>query len=91
MKAAATLTGVILLLVGLLALFVASAWGPGNSDELVSGGAAVVPWFLLPAIGTCAAVTVLVRAIIGGTVGAALLVAAGSLAAWVAMVFIVSD
>jgi len=37
---------VLLLLYDLLALFVALAWGPGNSDEIVTGGI-VLAWTVL--------------------------------------------
>lgn len=44
-----------LTLYGLLTVVAASAWGPGNSDELVSGGADLIPWFGLSLGGTLAA------------------------------------
>jgi len=47
----------LLLFYGLLAMFVALVWGPGNSDEIVSGGIGLVPWFGLPLAGLGAAVT----------------------------------
>jgi hypothetical protein len=52
----AILLGSLLLLAyGLLALFVAYVWGPGSSDELITGGPVTVPWFGLPAVGAIAA------------------------------------
>jgi uncharacterized BrkB/YihY/UPF0761 family membrane protein len=47
--------GICILLYGLLATFVAQVWGPGNSDELVSGGPGLIPWFGLSFGGTFAA------------------------------------
>jgi len=42
---------------GLFQLLIAQIMGPGNSDELVSGGPVLIPWFGLPilAIGSAGA------------------------------------
>src|SRR5215216_4418985 len=37
-----------LLVYGVLTRLIASAWGPGNSDELVSGGSDLIPWLVCP-------------------------------------------
>jgi hypothetical protein len=82
---------VLLLLYGLLTLFVASAWGPGNSDELVTGGITVVPWFGLPIAGTAAAATSLARVTRPRTASTASALAAVCLLAWTAFLFAITD
>jgi hypothetical protein len=82
---------VLLFLYGLLALFVASAWGPGNSDELVTGGIAVVPWFGLPIVGTAAAAASLIRVTRPRTASTTSALAAVCLLAWTAFVFAITD
>jgi hypothetical protein len=79
-----------LLLFGLLTLFVASAWGPGNSDELVSGGADLIPWFGLSSAGTLAALVALWGVLLPRPRVArwALLIAAVSLAGWTVFLFV---
>ena len=90
-RALAALSGSCLLLYGLLTLLVASAWGPGNSDELVSGGPKLIPWYGLPAAGTLAAVVALVLLPRPRSSIWALVVAALSLGAWTAFLFQLSD
>lgn len=36
-------------------MFIAFLFGPGNSDEIVSGGIEVVPWYGLSTLGAAAA------------------------------------
>jgi hypothetical protein len=81
--------GGCLVVYGVLSVAAASLWGPGNSDELVSGGAELVPWFGLPIAGTAAAVVALWLVPRPRSATWALLVAALSLAAWTAFVFLV--
>jgi hypothetical protein len=72
------LTAVIaacLLLYGALTVLVASAWGPGNSDVIVSGGPELIPWFGLSGGGALAA-----------AVGTALIVPRPGLARWVLLI-----
>jgi|tagenome__1003787_1003787.scaffolds.fasta_scaffold17082248_2 hypothetical protein len=73
---------VFLTLYGVLAVFVAGAWGPGNSDEIVPGGIAVVPWFGLPIAGLLAALTSVVRLTRPHTALTAATVSAVCLIAW---------
>jgi hypothetical protein len=84
------LAAVLLELYGLLTLFVALAWGPGNSDEIVSGGSDLIPWFGLSLGRTIAALGAL-----GGLLDQrprlarwALLIAAASLAGWTLFLFV---
>jgi len=90
-RAFVALIGSFLLLYGLLTVLIASAWGPGNSDELVSGGPRLIPWHGLPATGTLAAAAALMLMRRPRSSIWALLVAALSLGAWTAFVFHVSD
>jgi hypothetical protein len=78
------LAGVLILLYGLLTLFVASAWGPGNSDEIVSGGPALITWYGLSALGTFAALATLALLVLKHLEWAfgALLLAIVSLTGW---------
>jgi hypothetical protein len=47
---------------GLFQLFIAQIMGPGNSDELVSDGPVLIPWFGLPlAAIACAGVAAAYR------------------------------
>jgi hypothetical protein len=78
------LVGACLLGYGALALIVASAWGPGNSDELVSGGPELIPWYGLSSLGTLAAVGALALLHRPRSAAWALGIAAASLAAWTA-------
>jgi hypothetical protein len=79
-----------LLAYALLTAFVAAAWGPGNSDEAVSGGPELVPWFGLPITGTAAALAALWLVSTPRSAIWALLVAALSLGAWTTFVFLVA-
>jgi hypothetical protein len=81
---------IFLVLYGLLTVFVASAWGPGNSDELVSGGSDLVPWFGLSLGGTVAALGALWGVFWRRLRFArwTLLVAAVSLAGWTIFLFV---
>jgi len=88
-RALVLLGGGCLLAYGGLTAFVASAWGPGNSDEAVSGGPELVPWFGLPLAGTAAAVAALWLAPQPRSAIWALLVAGLSLGAWTAFAFLV--
>jgi hypothetical protein len=74
----------VLSLYGLLSVFVALVWGPGNSDELVSGGVDLIPWFGLSFGGAIAALGALWGVLVRRPRWArpALLVAAASLAGW---------
>lgn len=54
--------GTVLFLYGVLACLIASAWGPGNSDELVSGGPELIPWYGLSTGGMVAALIAVVLA-----------------------------
>lgn len=85
------LAGAVLFIYGGLTLFVASAWGPGNSDELVSGGPELVPWYGLSSVGTLAAVVALALTPWPRRARWALLTAAASLAAWTTFLFSISD
>ena len=76
------LIAVFLVLYGLLTAFVAVAWGPGNSDEIVPGGIAVVPWFALPVAGLVAALTSLARVTRSRTALTAAAMSAACLIAW---------
>jgi hypothetical protein len=80
-----------LLLYGLLAVAIASAWGPGNSDELVTGGPALIPWYGLSTLGALAALAGLALVRRPGSARWALLLAALSLAGWTGLVFVVAD
>jgi ABC-type taurine transport system ATPase subunit len=42
--------GVTFVVFGLFELSIAQIMGPGNSDELVTGGPVLIPWFGLPAV-----------------------------------------
>jgi hypothetical protein len=83
--------GICLLLYGLLTMFVASAWGPGNSDELVTGGPELIPWYGLSTCGTLAALVGLAFIPRPRSARWALLLAAISLAGWTAFLFLVVD
>jgi hypothetical protein len=83
--------GVTFILFGLFEFLIAQLMGPGNSDELVSGGPVVVPWFLLPAVAMGAAgVAIAQRRRLGFAYGA-LGVTAACLAAWFALAYFISD
>jgi len=69
----------------------ASAWGPGNSDEIVSGGVAQVPWFGLPVVGAFAAMAGLVYLRNPPRAWTACVVAAACLAAWTVFLFAAND
>jgi len=73
-----------LLVYGVLTLLIASAWGPGNSDELVSGGSDLIPWFGLSFGGAAAARVGLALVPRPRLARWVLLVAAVSLAGWTA-------
>jgi hypothetical protein len=81
---------ILLAVYGLLALVVASAWGPGNSDELVSGGAGLIPWVGLSLGGAVAALGALWGVLVARPLVArwALLIAAVSLAGWTLFLFV---
>jgi hypothetical protein len=79
--------GAVLSIYGSLTMFVAFAWGPGNSDEMVSGGLALVPWYGLSTAGTIAAVATLGNLPWPRRARWALLVATVCLAAWTAFLF----
>jgi hypothetical protein len=85
------LAGAVLFVYGSLTVFVASAWGPGNSDELVSGGPELVPWYGLSSLGTVAAVVALALTPWPRRARWALLTATVSLAAWTAFLFSIPD
>jgi len=80
----------LLLLYDLLALFVASAWGPGNSDELVTGGIELIPWYGLPVIAFVACVTSLACVSWPRVSRRAAAIAAASLIAWTAFALLVA-
>jgi hypothetical protein len=83
--------GVTFILFGLFEFFIAQLMGPGNSDELVSGGPVVVPWFVLPAVAMgSAGVAVAQRRRLRFAYGA-LAVTAACLVAWYALAYFVSD
>src|SRR5215212_8860360 len=65
-RALVAVGGTLLLTYGMCTLFVAAAWGPGNSDELVSGGPELIPWYGLSGVGTLAAVVSLALVPRGG-------------------------
>jgi hypothetical protein len=82
--------GAAFILCGLFQLSIALTMGPGNSDELVSGGSVVIPWFGLP-----------IAAIAGGGVAVgcrrrlrlayrALGIAAGCLVGWFVVALVLS-
>jgi hypothetical protein len=82
--------GAAFILCGLFQLLIAQIMGPGNSDELVSGGSLVIPWFGLP-----------ITPIVGGGVAiayrrrlrlayGALGVAAACLVGWFVLALVVS-
>ena len=75
--------GVALALVGIGALFIASAWGPGNSDETVSGGLELVPWYGLPTVAAVAAVAAPVLSRRPALAGGLLALSAASTVVWV--------
>jgi hypothetical protein len=77
-----------LLLYGLLTSLIASAWGPGNSDELVSGGTDLIPWFGLSLGGTLAALVGLALVPRPRLARWALLLATVSLAGWTVFLFV---
>lgn len=79
--------GACLMLYGLLTVLVASAWGPGNSDELVSGGLDLIPWFGLSCGGTVAALLSLWLVRRPRFARWALLIAAVSLGGWTVFAF----
>ena len=81
----------LLLLYGLLTLFVASAFGPGNSDELVTEGPELVPWYGLPFAGTFAAIIGLALVSQPRRGSVALSVAAIALGAWTVFTFLVAE
>jgi hypothetical protein len=84
------LAATCLTLYGLLTLFAASAWGPGNSDELVSGGSDLIPWFGLSLGGTVAALAAF-GALLDRrprVAGWALLIATVSLAGWTLFLYV---
>jgi hypothetical protein len=83
--------GACLGLYGLLTTLVASAWGPGNSDELVSGGLELIPWYGLSCGGTVAAVLGLWLMKRPRLARWALLVAAVSLASWTVFAYTRGD
>jgi hypothetical protein len=90
-RAGCVVLGVTFILFGLFELFIAQLMGPGNSDELVSGGPVVVPWFVLPtvAIGSAGVAVAQRRRLRFAYV--ALGVTAACLAAWLALAYFVSD
>jgi hypothetical protein len=81
---------ILLVLYGVLTLLAASAWGPGNSDELVSGGSDLIPWFGLSLGGTVAALGAFSGVLLRRSRLArwALLISAVSLAAWTIFLFV---
>jgi hypothetical protein len=81
----------LLLIYGLAAVLFASAWGPGNSDEIVSGGVAQVPWFGLPLVGAFAAMAGLVYSRNPPRAWTACVVATACLAAWTVFLFAAND
>jgi hypothetical protein len=89
MTALLALAAVGLLMYGVLTMLVASAWGPGNSDELVSGGPGLIPWFGLSTVGTVAALVGLALAFGQRPRLAAwsLLIAVVALAGWTGFLF----
>jgi hypothetical protein len=85
------LAGAVLFIYGSVTVFFASAWGPGNSDELVSGGPELVPWYGLSGLGTLAAVVALALTPWPRHALWALLTATASLGAWTVFVFSLPD
>jgi hypothetical protein len=83
--------GVTFVAVGLFEFLIAQLMGPGNSDELVSGGPAVIPWFALPAVAMFAGAIAIGRRRTLRIAYGALGVAAASLVAWGALAYFVSD
>ena len=81
--------GGALLALGLLELFIAQIMGPGNSDELVSGGVLVVPWFGLPLIAIGCAGLAVVRRRNTRIAPRALVLAAACAGAWMVLAAVV--
>jgi hypothetical protein len=77
-----------LILYGLLASLIASAWGPGNSDELVSGGTDLIPWFGLSLGGTVAALVGLALVRRPRLARWALVIATVCLGSWTVFLFV---
>ena len=83
--------GVTFVSIGLLEFLLAEFMGPGNSDELVSGGPAVIPWFALPAVAMFAGAIAVARRRTLRFAYRVLGVAAASLVAWGALLYAVTD
>jgi hypothetical protein len=74
--------GVAFVLGGLFELFIAQIMGPDNSDELVTGGPVVVPWFGLPLAAIASACVAVAHRSRLRFAYRALRVAAGCVVAW---------
>ena len=85
------LLGVTFVALGLFEFLIAQLMGPGNSDELVSGGPAVIPWFVLPAVAMFAGAIAVAQRRTLRLAYRALGVAAASLVAWGALLYAVTD
>jgi hypothetical protein len=81
--------GLAILALGLFELFIAQIMGPGNSDELVSGGVLVVPWFGLPLIAIGCAGLAVVRRRDARLAPRALVLAAACVGAWMLLAAVV--
>jgi hypothetical protein len=82
--------GVVLILFGLFELFIALLMGPGNSDELVSGGPVLIPWFALPIVATGFAGVAVAYCRRLRFAHRALAVAAASVVAWLLLAAVMS-
>lgn len=84
------LVAIALVLCALWAVLIAQAFGPGSSDEIVTGGLAAVLWFGLSAAGLAAAAFALWRASDGQlrAAGWAAILAVACLAGWTVLLIV---